>query len=69
MNILDPKIDTLIRAVLLRMDQEGKLGVAAAVIGIAGGEDELRKIMKSTGELNLMDRGMIAMHLTIGESQ
>ncbi len=32
-------------------------------LAIAGGEDELRKIMNSTGELHVMDRGMLRIHL------
>lgn len=65
MDALDPKMDTVIRAALLKADREGKLGVVAAVTGIAGGVDELRKIMNSTGELCLMDRGMLGMHLAV----
>ena len=65
MDALDPKMDTVIRAALLKADREGKLGRIAAVTGIAGGVDELRKIMNSTGELHLIDRGMIGMHFAI----
>ena len=56
-------IDTKIRAALRDADSKGKLGVVAAVTGIFGGESELRKIMDSEDELDIMDRGMLAMHL------
>jgi hypothetical protein len=59
----DPKIDDNIRHALRAADQKGKLGVVAAVVGIAGGDDALRKIMNSTGELSIMDRGTLGMHL------
>lgn len=59
----DPKTDDIIRDALREADNKGKLGVVAAVVGIAGGESELRKIMNSTGELSIMDRGMLALHL------
>jgi hypothetical protein len=65
MDVLDPKMDNVIRAALLKADREGKLGRIAAVTGIAGGVDELRKIMHSTGELHIMDRGMIGMHFAV----
>ncbi len=55
--------DTKIRTALRDADSKGKLGVVAAVIGIGGGESELRKIMDSEDELNIMDRGMLAMYL------
>jgi len=56
-------IDTKIRVALCDADSKGKLGVVAAVTGIFGGESELRKIMDSEDELDIMDRGMLAMHL------
>jgi DNA transposition AAA+ family ATPase len=62
-DLLDPKTDDRIRAALRNADAKGKLGVVAAVTGIAGGEAELRKIMESTGELPIIDRGMLGMHL------
>ena len=55
--------DTQIRNALKNADAKGKLGVVAAVVGISGGETELRKIMNSTGELHVMDRGMLSLHL------
>lgn len=61
--INDPKTDDRIRTALRNADRKGKLGVVAAVTGIAGGEAELRKIMESSGELHIMDRGMLAVHL------
>jgi len=61
--INDPDTDERIREALRDADSKEKLGVVAVVTGIAGGEDELRKIMNSTGELHIMDRGMLAVHL------
>ena len=62
---LDPKMDNLIRAVLLKEDQAGNLHRVAEKVGITGGVEELRKIMNSTGELHIMDRGMIGIHIKI----
>ena len=59
----DPQTDDRIRAALKDADNRGKLGVVAAVVGIAGGETELRKIMDSTDELHIMDRGCLLPHL------
>ena len=44
-------------------DEKGQLSVVEAVTGIAGGVEELRKIMNSTEELSIMDRGMLGLHL------
>ena len=63
MNLTDPKQDERIRTALRSADKKGRLGVVAAVTGIAGGEAELRRIMNSTAELAIMDRGMLAIHL------
>jgi hypothetical protein len=63
MNLTDSKQDDRIRTALRNADKSGRLSVVAAVIGIAGGEKELRKIMNSTGELSIMDRGMLWIHL------
>lgn len=63
MNLLDPSIDNTIRAALRHADKNNKLGIVAAITGIAGGKDTLREIMNSTGELSLMDRGMLSLHL------
>ncbi len=60
----DVETDDKIRAALRDADSKAKLDVVAAVTGIAGGVSELRKIMESTGELHIMDRGMLAIHLT-----
>ena len=60
----DERTDAKIRAALRNADNKGKLGVVAAVTGIAGGEAELRKIMESEDKLHVMDRGMLGMHLT-----
>lgn len=62
-NALDPKQDIRIRQALRRADSAGQLDVVAAVTGIAGGVDELRRIMNSTAELSVMDRGMLGIHL------
>lgn len=64
-DITNPKLDDRIRNALKDADSKGKLGVVAAVTGIAGGTTELRKIMNSTGELHVMDRGMLGMHLAL----
>ncbi len=61
--ITDPDNDERIRAALRSADAKGKLGIVAAVVGVAGGEDTLREIMNSTGELSIMDRGVLSMHL------
>ncbi len=63
MDRLDKSMDVKIRAALKDADAKGKLSVVAAVTGIAGGEDELRKIMNSTEELHVMDRGMLGVHI------
>jgi len=52
-----------LRAALRNVDAIGKLDILAAVSGIAGGESEIRKIMNSTGEINVMDIGMLGIHL------
>jgi hypothetical protein len=65
MNITDPKTDDAIRAALKDADSKGKLDVVAAVTGIAGGTDKLRTIMNSTGELNIMDRRMLGILLSV----
>ncbi len=63
MNFNDSKYDDKIRAALKDADSKGELEIVAAVVGIAGGEEGLRKIMNSEGELSIMDRGMLGMHL------
>lgn len=65
MGILDLESDNNIREALRDADAKGKLDVVAAVTGITGGTEELRKIMNSTEELNMMDRGMLGMHLSL----
>ena len=54
-----------VRSALRDADKKDKLDTVAAVTGIAGGEGELRKIMNSSGEISIMDRGMLGMHLSI----
>lgn len=63
--LLNKETDVKIREALRSADRKGKLSVVAAVIGIAGGEKELRKIMNSKDGLHIMDRGMIGMHLDL----
>ncbi|ETF07030.1 hypothetical protein [Pseudomonas moraviensis] len=63
MNLTDSKQDERIRQALRNADSKGRLGVVAAISGIAGGEAELRRIMNGTAELAIMDRAMLAMHL------
>jgi len=60
---LSPETDDVIRGALRNADKKGKLSVVAAVVGIAGGEETLRKIMNSAEELSIMDRGMLSMYL------
>ncbi|MBV1814488.1 hypothetical protein KTT58_17225 [Pseudomonas viridiflava] len=64
MNLTDSKQDERIRAALRSADKKGRLSVVAAVTGIAGGEKELRRIMNGKEELAIMDRGMLAIHLS-----
>jgi hypothetical protein len=59
----DPESSAKIRAALAERDREGVLGEVAAATGIAGGVQKLREIMNSNGEIPVMDRGMIGMHL------
>jgi hypothetical protein len=63
MELLDAGMDDEIRDALKDADMRGKLGAVAAVTGIAGGRVELHRIMNSTGELAIMDRGMLGLHL------
>lgn len=63
MRLTDPRLDQRIRAALHAADDQGKLDVVAAVVGIAGGTDELTRIMNSTDELDLIDRTMLSLHL------
>lgn len=63
-DFMNPNSSDQIRTALKSADEKKKLGVVAAVVGISGGESELRKIMNSTGEINIMDRGMLAIHLS-----
>ena len=63
MDITDKRQDDRIRQALRNADKKGQLQVVAAVTGISGGVAELRRIMNSTGELAIMDRGMLTIHL------
>ena len=67
LDITNPETDDKIREALLAADEQGKLGVVAAVVGIAGGEEELRKIMNTKDELHIMDRGVLWIHLQSGD--
>ena len=40
-DLYDPKTDDIIRTALVEADRKGKLGVVAAVVGIAGGAETL----------------------------
>lgn len=62
-HVNDPQADQKIRAALQQAENRGELGQLAARIGIAGGVNELRKILHSAGPLHIMDRGMIGLHL------
>lgn len=62
---LDASMDDRIRAALRDANRRGKLHIVAVVVGIAGGEETLREIMDSTGELSIMDRGMLGVHLNL----
>jgi hypothetical protein len=62
-DFMSPTASDEIRVALKKADALGQLGVIAAVVGIAGGEKELRKLMNSEGEMHIMDRGMIGVHL------
>lgn len=64
MDITDKRQDERIRQALRKADKKGQLQVVAAVTGIAGGVSELRRIMNSDGELSIMDRGMLSIHLS-----
>jgi len=59
------EIDENIRYALRAADNRGDLEVVAAITGIAGGVGELRNIMNSTGDLHVMDRGMLKIHLEV----
>ena len=63
LDLTDRSTDDRIRKALRDAHAKDKLNVVAAVTGIYGGETELRKIMEGTYELDIMDRGMLAMHL------
>lgn len=61
--INDKSTDFLIKESLKHMDKQNRLHKAVEMTGITGGEDELREIMNSKGELHIMDRGMLSIHL------
>lgn len=61
--LLDASMDDKIRTALRSADRKGQMSAVAAITGIAGGVSELRRIMNSAGELPIMDRGMLGMHL------
>ncbi len=63
LDLFSEETDVNIRAALRDADDKGKLSVVAAVTGIGGGETELRRIMESDDSLNIMDRGMLGLHL------
>jgi len=59
--ICDKALDDRIRSALKDADSKGKLSVVSAIVGPS--VEELKAIMRGTGELSLMDRGMLGMHL------
>ena len=59
----DPHAEEKIRAELRKLSRANKLGVLAALSGIAGGERELRRLMESNEPMSIMDIGMIALAL------
>lgn len=61
----DPALDDDIRERLRAHDRLDGLVTLAWTTGIAGGSAELRKIMNSEGELGIIDRGMLGMHLNL----
>lgn len=63
--ITDPALDDDIRERLRAHDRLDGLVALAWTTGIAGGSAELRKIMNSEGELGIIDRGMLGMHLNL----
>lgn len=63
--ITDPSLDDDIRERLRAHDRMDGLATLAWATGIAGGSAELRKIMDSKGELSIIDRGMLGMHLNL----
>lgn len=60
-SITDKANDDKIRMALRNADAKGKLSVVAAVVGTS--EKVLREVMNSTGELSIIDRGMLSIHL------
>ena len=65
-NLLADSMDDRIRLALKDAEHKGKLGIVAAVTGIAGGTEELKKILTSTESLSIMDRGMLGLYLWSG---
>jgi hypothetical protein len=59
------QVDAAIREALKSADRKGKLSVVAAVTGIAGGQATLKKIMKGSEPLSIMDRAMLGVHLNL----
>lgn len=60
---VNPAYDVIIRALLVRIDEEGALHIANEFIGMAGGVEALRKLANSTEELHGMDRALIGLHM------
>ncbi|TEA78685.1 hypothetical protein [Allopusillimonas ginsengisoli] len=61
MSVLHDKQDARIREALKQADKRGRLGVVAAVTGIAGGERELRKIARK-----MADEGLVRLSEDLG---
>lgn len=61
MNDIDDSIDDNIRSALRDADRKDKLDIVSVVVGIP--VIELKKIMESTGSLDIMHRTMLGIHL------
>ena len=64
-SVHDPSVDTTIRDRLSELDRTDCLRRLAAETGIAGGASALRDLIATPGELSIMDRGMMLLHLRL----
>lgn len=60
MAINDARQDEKIRAALRSADRNGRLAIIAGMASIAGGQEELRRIMNSKGQLDEEVRSALA---------
>lgn len=58
----DPKVDEFIREALRSAESKGRLEAIAAVSSFPGGIADLRKIMRSTEPLSLLDRALLVVY-------